>query len=232
MQLLCTEGDLLAYGVVPGSIPNPGRLCASVLAATDAFELDRHLLATGVEVSLRAEAGGSLPAPLAGGGLYFVVRLTHSTFSVATTLANALLGVVVNLTTDGDRVLVVGPDRVATARAFASEWVWQYVAGAHPNVDDANVTTSLVVRGVAAALAAAILQSADGSNVTSQAEERAQKMLDRWGRGVPVAGSPAAAGGNRAIHASATTSADPRGWDGPTGCCLPAGIASTRGMLP
>ncbi len=74
---------------------------ASINAATDIITVptnpDKWL--TGMIV--RATTSGTLPAPLAINTNYFVIRVSATTIKLATTLANALAGTAINLTTAG-----------------------------------------------------------------------------------------------------------------------------------
>lgn len=89
---------------------------ASINATTDIITVptnpDKWL--TGMVV--RATTSGTLPAPLAINTNYFVIRVSATTIKLATTLANALVGTAINLTTAGTGNLTL--TNTLTARAL------------------------------------------------------------------------------------------------------------------
>lgn len=56
---------------------------------------------TGDQVQFKVGPGGTLPAPLVAGTTYYVIKLTASTIKLATSLANALAGTAIDITTAG-----------------------------------------------------------------------------------------------------------------------------------
>jgi hypothetical protein len=218
MSVYCNESDVYA-AVGSDSVPNPGRLCASVSDATDAFECDQHGLATDDPCAFRAEAGGALPAALAEGVTYYAIRLSASRFQVAI----APLGSAVNLMTDGDRVLVIREMPMAKWIDWASREVDQMLVGnaveLHDVNDvwlDANGATvrgpNTLVRAVTAKLAgyqARVWAQRDAGDLATLLDE-ARKMLARWAKGVPLRGPMASASANLALSGSAARTSYPR----------------------
>jgi hypothetical protein len=78
----------------------------SATNATNLFTLVAHGLHTG-DGPVRLTTTGTLPGGTALATDYWVVRLSADTFSLATSLADALAGTVVDLTTDGTGVHTV-----------------------------------------------------------------------------------------------------------------------------
>ena len=87
MTAYATRSDVYKYGLPRGMLANPGRLCASVLASTNAFELDGHGFETDDPILLRAEGTGAMPAPLVAGTTYYAIRVSESIFRIAATPA-------------------------------------------------------------------------------------------------------------------------------------------------
>jgi hypothetical protein len=214
MSVYCDVSDVYA-AVGSESIPNPGRLCASVSDATDAFECDQHGLATDDPVAFRAEAGGELPAALAEGVTYYAIRLSASRFQVAI----APLGSAINLMTDGDRVLLIREMPMQKWIAWASREVDQMLVGNAVELQDvalswtdssgtARVGPHTLVRAVTAKLAgyqARVWAQGSTEDLATLLDE-SRKMLARWAKGVPLRGPTASASANLAVSGSAATS--------------------------
>lgn len=66
-----TREDIYRQGVPRGTLAVPARPIASVDTAANTLELEGHGLATDDPIQFRADAGGSLPSPLAEGATYF-----------------------------------------------------------------------------------------------------------------------------------------------------------------
>lgn len=180
----CNPSDLYDYGLPRGGVPNPGRLIASVSAASNAFELDVHGFENGDPVVLRAEAGGSLPAPLVEGTTYYAVPLTESTFSLSLTDG----GSAVDLTSSGLNVIVVAPLPIAKAIDFASALIDDMIP-AHA-VPLTAPYPPIVVMTCAELAAAKLSGRAGGASVSlASAADAARKRLERWGKGIPIRGT-------------------------------------------
>lgn len=79
-----------ATAVVPTLVTN----------ATDTFTKTGHGYTSG-DGPIRVSSSGSIPAGLTGGTDYYAIKITTSTFKVATSFANAQAGTPVDITTDG-----------------------------------------------------------------------------------------------------------------------------------
>lgn len=180
---------------------------ASVSAGANTFTLDVHGFDLDDPVRFRAEAGGSLPAPLAEGTEYYAIPITESTFAVAVAPA----GAAIDLTTAGARIVVIAPLPILAAIAWASRLIDDMLP-AHmvPLVEPLHE----LVRMTCAELAAGKLLGLRGAASKSLAEmvDAARKRLERWAKGVPLRGDDAPATANHATVATAAY-ADPRGWE-------------------
>ncbi len=171
--------------------------------------LNAHGLETDDPVTLRAVAGGTLSAPLVAGTVYFAIRLSSSTFS----LAAAPAGSAINLTSDGVSMIVTRADPDFDGEIEAtSRWIDRFLPahlvplGVHEPVPAdikricADVTSRrmLVIAGKTAESVTAI-----------ELEGKAQ--LDRFVTGIPLRGVATPARSNLAITVAAGT-LDPRGW--------------------
>lgn len=205
-DIYCDDSDLYAHGLPRGAAPNPGRLAASVDAVGNFIVLDAHGFASDDEVRFRAEAGGSLPAPLAANVTYYALPLGESTFSVRATPG----GAAIDLTSAGSKVLCIAPLPLAATRAWASRLIDDFLAG-HPVPLEAPIPE--IVRFTAAELAAGKLLALMGgaSKSLSDIEGEARKRIERWGKGLPVRGEGSQQPAQLAASASVPYS-DPRGW--------------------
>lgn len=204
----CSRGDLHAFGLPRGALPNPGRLIASVNTSADSLSLDVHGFEDDDPVTFRAEAGGSLPAPLVEGTTYYVVALTDSTFSVATSAG----GSVIDLTSAGSasRILVIAALPVEAAIDWASRIIDDLLPA---HVVPLAEPYPEVVRMTCAELAAGKLLTFTGGTSASLTAmvDAATKRLERWAKGVPIRGdnAPKAAG---LASSTALPHSDPQGW--------------------
>jgi hypothetical protein len=206
MTAYATNRDLYTYGLRRGVISNEGRLVASSLAATDILELDGHLFETGDRVQVRAVSGGTLSAPLVAGTVYYVIRVSDSTFKLSATDG----GAAIDLTSNGDAMLVIAELPISDLLEAYSRFVDEVVPHAVPLQSPYPKT---VVR-VVCELTAAKLLSLTGQSSTSikEAETAAKAQLERWGRGVPIRGGDAGTPANLAVVSSNASASDPRGW--------------------
>ena len=211
MAAYATARDLYTYGLRRGILSNEGRSVASSLASTNVLTLDQHLFETNDAVTLRAIEGGTLSSPLVAGTVYFVIRLTDSTFS----LAASVDGAAIDLTTNGDEMIVSAELPVDDLLEAYSRFVDDFVPHAVPLVSPYPVT---VVRVVCELTAAKLLSLSGQSSVSmTEAEVAAKAQLERWAKGLPVRDVAATMSTNLAVTASpSSTAGDPRGWG--SGC--------------
>lgn len=214
MASYATKQDLFTYALARGSLASMGRLADAVEAATDTFELDEHGFVTNDPITVRAAEGGSLPAPLVKGTTYYVIRLTDATFQVAA----AANGSAIDLTTDGQSVVVAGDLPFDQILAVETAWINQCIPEAPSAAEDyktANGAYPLVLIDTTCQLAAARLLTMTGarSELLDEARKAARDTLKEWRAGLPVRGLAQSI--NKAIVA---TSSGGRWGDG---SCIP-----------
>lgn len=207
MSQYCTTSELYEKGGAPrGIFANPSRAVAAVSVATDTLTLDDHGLTLDTPVTLRAEAGGSLPSPLVADVVYYAIPVTSSTFRLASTAG----GTAINLTTTGSNVVVIVPLPVTSWIESASAMVDQMLVG-HA-VPLSAPYPELVVQ-VTATLAAAYGLGYVGhalANIEAKLQW-AQQMLRHWSPGTPLRGASVPVSANLAAIGP-STGYDPRGW--------------------
>ncbi len=207
----CARADVYAFGVPRGAIPHEGRLALSVDTTANTFALGDHSFATGDPVHFRAEIGGSLPAPLVAGVVYYAIATTDDTFQVSA----ALLGAAIDLTTAGSEILVIAPLPIDQAIAYGARVIDQALV-AHGVPLEAPYPELVVMTN--AELAAGKLGYFSGGTSKSLADMIvvAQKRLDDWARGVPVRGANTAPEERTNLAATMPTATaaarDCRGW--------------------
>lgn len=196
----CTQADVELRSP-PEQLRRPARIVSSVSATTDTLTLDGHGLQTGAPVTVRADAGGSLPSPLVAGTTYYAIRVTDSTFQLAASEG----GAAINLTTTGSNVLLVKQIPWDQAIAWATALVGDSVGSAA--IVEMEAPYPQIVVEVTCELAASWLRTWAGVE-SAQLTERiawAQKTLDRWAVGRPIRGTNAPTGANGAVRASVTS---------------------------
>lgn len=210
----CELADLYDYGLPRGALPNPGRLISSISPTTEIVTLADHGFALDQELRFRAEAGGSLPAALVEGVSYYAIPVSDATFKVAATPGGAPL----DFATAGSRIVVVTPLPVTAAIRWASGVVDDTLPA---HVVPLEAPYPVTVRAATAQLAAAKLLAYTGQSQGSlgDAIAQAQKLLDRWARGIPIRGAVVPPPANLAVS-SVARATDPRGWS-PEGGTLP-----------
>lgn len=212
MTAYATRADLYSYGLPRGLLANPARLCASVIASTDRFELDGHGFETNDPVSFRAETGGTLPAPLVAGTTYYAIRVSDSIFKVAA----AALGGAIDLTTDGASVVVLAELPFDAILESSSRWADDFIP-AHAVPMTAPYPARLV--DIVAELAAGrlMLLAHQSSKSVKDLFLEAKAQMERWSTGTLLRDAKASESAN--LSAVTVPTSDPRGWG--TGGTLP-----------
>ena len=211
LNVYAKRSDVYKYGLPRGTLGMPARIAASALASTDTIELDGHGFETDDPVLVTIAEGGTMPAPLVAGTTYYVIRLSDSTFQLATAPA----GSAINLTTDGVDVKIAAPLPFDEVLEFYSRWADGFLP-AHlvPLLPDADTNYPPIVRGVVAELASKKLQLLAGhsSEAVGQYEIAAKAQLERWSKGVPLRDSAEGAANQSIASSLVITGTDSRGW--------------------
>lgn len=207
-NLYCSRADVVAW-LPSGEITGWSRLAASATASNDTITLDGHGFETDDALTVRAAEGGSLAAPLVAGTVYYAIRVSTSTFKLAATAG----GAAINLTADGDEVVVIKEPPFDRVIEFYSRWVDAFLpAHAVPLTTPLSDEWALV-RGLVAQLASKSLLNLDGktSEIVTAAELAAKAQLERMVKGLPVRGASGTRT-NLAISSSLASTTDTRGW--------------------
>lgn len=231
--LYAARGDLYAFGLPRGAVPNPGRLLADVSVSAGTLILGEHGLAEDDPFSVRASAGGTLPAPLVAGVTYYAAPTSADAWKPRATAG----GSAIPITTTGtpERVVLVVALPVENWIRWASRLIDEMLpahvvplvkvdaAGVRADESGYDSTTGgypEIIVMTCAELAAGKglgLGGASSKSLTSMVDD-AKKRLDRWASGIPVRGAPAQTPANLAVAASVPYR-DPRGWNRFGGIC-------------
>ncbi len=201
-------------GLPRGGLVNPARLADGISVATSAITLGGHGFDLNAPLSLRAEALGALPVPLAEGVTYYAIPLNDDVFQLAATIS----GAAVTLLTSGDRVLVVAPVPIDVA----IEWGAALIDDNLPaHVLPLVAPYPPIIAFTNAELAIGKLMNGSASKSLADMVDAAVKRLAKWASGVPLRGQ------NTATQAPANLSAlplsapygDSQGWAKNRGLC-------------
>lgn len=216
-DLYCSRADVNKR-VPLGSIVSPASVVASALAGTDVITCDGHGFETGDLVNVRVAQNGTMPVPLSSSVTYYAIRMTNAAFKVSLTPN----GAPIDITGDGDQVIVTREPDYDTTIEFYSRWADTFMP-AHAVPFGVTEPVPALVRGLVADLAAKRILNADGksSNAVNEFELAAMAQLTRFAAGLPVRGSPAPLATNRAVTSTLSTGTDARGWNGQNGSRLP-----------
>jgi hypothetical protein len=212
-DVYATRADLFRYGLPRGLLANPGRLCASAAAGSDLFTLDGHGFENDTPLLFRAEAGGSLPEPIAPGLIYYAERVSESSFKARGSAG----GPAIDLTTDGGSVVVSTALPIDEVLEFYSRFVDGFLP-AHrvPLVAPYPITVTALVAELSAKKLLLIARQSSASMTEMEVSAKAQ--LTRWVAGIVLRDERATEHTNLAVT-DATAMPDPRGWG--TGGTLP-----------
>ena len=202
----CAVSDLFANGLPRGALSNPGRLASAANATTNTIALDQHGLALNDQITVRAEGGGSLPAPLAPGVTYYAIPVNDGSFSLAATPS----GAVIDLTTAGARIVVVVPIPYNAAIAFGAALIDDMLP-AHIVPLIAPFSPIIVMTNAELAIGKLMQGTGSGSKSMGEMVDMARKRLERWAAGIPLRGTNVPPPANLAASASVPYR-DPRGW--------------------
>ena len=205
----CETADLYSYGLPRGSVPNPGRLVASVDISANTLTLGDHGLADGDVFTLRPEGSGSMPGPLVSGTRYYARDVTDDTWKAAATLD----GTAIDLTTAGSRVLLIVPLPIAASIRWASNTLDQFIPAHAAPLDGEPIP--VILRTTCAELATGKLLKMMGRNsktIAAMLEDTA-KIVARWSKGVPIRGENAPETHTNLARAATAPYCDRNGWN-------------------
>jgi hypothetical protein len=205
--LYASVSDLYDHGVPHGSIANRGRTSLAANAATDAIALGDHGFSTDDEITVRPDAGGTLPSPLGVDTSSYASPVNAGAFKVAATPG----GAVIDLTSNGSRFVVVAPIPYEAAIYYASRLIDEMLVG-HVLIEDGDEIPPMV-RLTCAEIAAGklALRSGHVSKSLGEIVDVARKRLESWAKGRPLRSAVKPASAN--LAASATLPyRDTRGW--------------------
>lgn len=210
MVELCTASDLRSYGLPRGGLANRGRLVSSVSTSSNSFALDDHGFDTDDTFVLRAESGGSLPAPLVEATTYYAIRVDDFSFQASATEG----GAAIDLTTAGSRTLVIAPLPIAKSIQWASDIIIDQLP-AHVAPDAPPYATILVATAAELAVSKLLTHTGQGSTAgLTKMVDDALKRVERWAKSIPLRGPNAPASANLALTKPTTGGS---GW----GCGFP-----------
>lgn len=203
----CEPANLHDFGLPRGAVPNPGRVASSVSTASNWIELEGHGFASGDAVLFRAERGGVLASPLAAGVTYYALPVTDDTFRVSETVG----GSAVDLTTEGEGVIVIAPLPILESISWASRLIDDMLPA---HVVPLTAPYPAIVVMTCAELASGKLLGSNGAKSKSLTEmvDFARTRLARWAKGVPIRGENAPKAANLAVVATLPYD-DARGWN-------------------
>lgn len=202
----CTASDVYQHGLPRGAAVCSGRLVATVSVTSSTLELDDHGLAAGDAVTLRAEAGGSLPAPLASGVLYYALPVDERHFRIAATQG----GTAITLSTAGSRIVLVPPSPLPAAISWASRIIDDMLP-AHVVPLSSPFPAIVVMTCAELAAGKQLALTGTASKTIGELVDAARARLTRWGKGVPIRGEHAPRPANLSVSATAAP-VDARGW--------------------
>jgi hypothetical protein len=217
-NLYCSRRDVLN---APGGRDITARSddVESSIASTNVLTLNAHGLETDDEVTLRAVAGGTLSAPLVAGTVYYAIRLTSSTFSLAATAG----GAAINLTTDGETMIVSHAEPEFDSEIEAtSRWIDRFLP-AHIVPLGVDEAVPADIKRICADTTARRMLVISGKSSASvkEIEMEGKAQLERFVTGITLRGVATPAAANLAISGAVVgTVADTRGWS-PVGGGIP-----------
>jgi hypothetical protein len=205
----CEISDLFANGLPRGALANAGRLVAGGGGASisaNTIPLDQHGLSLNDQFTLRAEGGGSLPAPLVAGTTYYAIPVNDGAFSVAA----AADGAAIDLTTPGARILVVVGINYAAAIAYGAALIDDMLP-AHLVPLVAPFPPIVTMTCAELAIGKLLQGSGSASKSMGLCVDEARKRLADWARGRPLRGANVPPAANVSVSATVPYR-DGRGW--------------------
>lgn len=208
MVAFCSAADLRSYGLPRGGLANRGRLVSSVSTSGNSLALDDHGFDDDDPLVLRAESGGSLPAPLLEATTYYAIRVDDFSFQ----LAESAGGPAIDLTTTGERIIVIAPLPIQKAIEWASEIILDQLPA---HVEPTAPYPAILVQTTAELAAGKLLTyTGQGAAGLTKMIDDALERVRRWAKSIPLRGTNAPAAANLAVTKPVTSGG---GW----GCGFP-----------
>jgi hypothetical protein len=211
--LYAARADLHAFGLPRGAIPNPGRLLAAASSSTNTLTLDVHGFEEDDALSFRAEAGGTLPAPLVAGTTYYAEPVSEYEFRVRATAGGAAIDL--SSAGDAERTIVIAPLPVERWISWASRLIDEMVPAHLVPFGPTLADVPEIVRMTCAELAAGKglgFGGASSKSLTAMVKD-ARSLLTQWAKGIPVRGDRDKTTPANLAASAVVPYADPRGWN-------------------
>lgn len=203
----CTQADVYAYGLPPGSLANPGRLLSGVSVESNLLRLGGHGFSLDDQVTFRAEGCASLPDPLNADSVYWVVPHGEHAFGVKD---SPTATAEIQLLTEGEDTLVIAAvpwdKSLDWGAAIVDSYLPAHVVPLSPPYPPRVVHWNAV-------LAAQKLIAWSGSTSVdlNSVIEQARRDLEAFAKGAPLRGANSPERTNIAASASAVAR-DRHGW--------------------
>lgn len=212
---LCTPADVYEHGLARGSLPSTGRVVSvSVDGGEDGslLRLRQHGFALDTPLRFRAEEGGALPSPLERDVTYYTIPAHDDAFRVALTASvDGVPADALELSSAGCGVIVIPPDPVLSACAFASRLILQMLP-AHVLPLAEPVPEILKITAAQVAAWKALAQAGGSSTSLTALLNEAKPLIATWAKGVPLRENPPPAAG-KAVTAAAPRSRSACDWE-------------------
>lgn len=209
MSGYCAITDVTAF-LPAGGLPNPARV-ATGSSSGGYLECEGHGLALNAAVTVRAEVGGSLPAPLVDGPTYYAIPLTSARFE----LAASPNGSAIALSTDGSNFVFASPLPVEAWIEWGARQVDSFLP-IHVIPLVSSPYPEIVVTANAELAAMRGLQATAGADIDLGARiDAIGARITRWAKGVPIRGTAQQAQQPSTLAVTSSVGAyDPRHWSG------------------
>jgi hypothetical protein len=206
----CALADVQAF-LPAGGLPNSARVATSNYTLSNALECQGHGLALNAAVVLRAEAGGSLPAPLTAGATYYAIPIDEAHFALSATSS----GGPITLTADGANFVFTSPLPFDAWMEWGARQVDSFLP-MHVIPLTATPYPEIVVTANAELAAYRGLQATGGSDIDLGARiDAVGARLTRWAKTIPIRGTTVQVQQPSNLALTKSCGAyDPRGWSG------------------
>jgi hypothetical protein len=222
-----TLAQFFRFGLRAAALVPQPRTVAAVDATGDTLALPMHGLTTADLVRVQVSPGGALPAPLTASTDYYAIAISDDLFKLATSSANALANIWIDLTTAGTgtigltasvKQLILDQLEVdaATINGALKCYGTPLLAPIPLEVVKCNAHLSAFNVATTLGLLNPSQPTQDIENVKAR-HDLAQAALERWRAGENLPGPP--------VDSTPATTEEPAiGWGDPIRCWSPGGI--------